>query len=792
MSQQWVLSGGGTSYVVVWWNDTEAKDKSRQVPPALMQLSLEGWMRTHRQALREMYTKLASTTPGGAATWQLDALMKQRLSDAFMMGRLVGLKPSRTQAPPNKALLPSPVRLTAGDDPPAHGVGIVMWNKSPPLQLRSSAEPGDNVLGSLEFNTPVQVVAQMPGGWLSVSTRDGRVGFVSADYVWAAPRHPMPEPNARLHRVAQGLKGTAIAIAETYYGDVARTWGSDLRFFVAVLAQVNRRPIPASTDGWKSLAFKADTFIWIPSADFAKGLRGSVNTGSYSFNTLDALGIASGLQRVDQLLRDIEQAIRLSLQYIPKAVATHVEQALRTVLVALLEMAVGAILFLAICTAIGAALGALAGGAGAAPGAALGFEVGSALLEWMGLAFLAHWIVSSIQKIGAAFAKFFGKVWQARGDAQRLDLAARELAEAIGVLAGVLIEALAMWAMAKGTSAAFKALKGTAVERAFGTTRLASWLKERAANRAADTSPLPGPRQVPGRLRKLARKPSKEITQLAEKAAPLYEKELEPARKQIAQVFKDLGEVQARAKDPVSAANRLQRAVENFGAKVTTVEQAIANLWDAIGTRLVLSDTSPKAMGRVVGKLAEAIRRGELEVTEINNLHGPEGKPYFTPQHLEKLQVAAAQAGKALRINESKLMESGYTVVCAYLKHANGVRGELQIIGQRVLGIANAEHIPYDVSLGKPLVRNVPEAAKAELNILIKPVETAMASMTKAQEVLYLEYLNKSYIHARMMELGQPSSPPPLPSGLNPVLSIERIHDLEHAIAALKARYKNH
>ncbi|WP_147442169.1 SH3 domain-containing protein, partial [Corallococcus exercitus] len=680
-----------------------------------------------------------------------------------------------------------------GDAPPAHGeVGIVMWNKAPPLQLRSSPEQGHNALASLEFNTPVQVVARMPGGWLSVSTRDGRVGFVSADYVWSAPRHPMPEPNARLHQVARGTKGTAIAIAEAYYGDIARTWGSDLRFFVAVLAQVNRRPIPSSTDGWKSLAFQADTYIWIPSKAFAQGLRGVVNPGSYSFNTLDALGLASGWQRMQQLLHDIGQAIHLSLQYIPKAVATHVEQALRSVLTALLEMAVGAILFLAICTAVGAALGALAGGAGAAPGAAAGFEVGLALLEWMGLAFLAKWILDSLQKVGAAFAKFLGKVWDARGDAQRVDQAARELAEAIGVLAGVLVEALAMWAAARGATAAFRLLKGTAVERAFGSTRLASWLKERAAHHAEGKSPLPGPRQAASRLRERFKKPGPTISQLAEKAAPLYEKQLEPARNLIARVFKDMGTVQARAKDPVSAANRLQRAVDRFGAKVTTVQEAIANLWDAIGTRLVLSDTSPAAMSRVVSRLAEAIRRGELEVTEINNLHGPEGKPYFTPQHLETLQVAAAQAGKPLRINESKLMESGYTVVCAYLKHGNGVRGELQIIGKQVLTLANAEHIPYDVSLGKPLVRNVPEAAEVELQNLVKPVEAAMASMSEAQHALYLEYLNQSYIHARMMELGQPSTPPPLPAGLNKVLSVERIHELENAIAAIKARYTSH
>jgi hypothetical protein len=41
-----------------------------------------------------------------------------------------------------------------------------------------------------------------------------------------------------------------------------------------------------------------------------------------------------------------------------------------------------------------------------------------------------------------------------------------------------------------------------------------------------------------------------------------------------------------------------------------------------------------------------------------------------------------------------------------------------------------------------------------------------------------------------MMELGQASNAPPLPPGLSPVLSIERIQALERSIAAIKARYK--
>jgi hypothetical protein len=77
-----------------------------------------------------------------------------------------------------------------------------------------------------------------------------------ADYVWSAPKHPLSEPNACLHRVEKYSKatgeGTAIAIAQKMSGV---KWGMDLRFYVALLGVVNRIPIPSSIDGWKDVSF---------------------------------------------------------------------------------------------------------------------------------------------------------------------------------------------------------------------------------------------------------------------------------------------------------------------------------------------------------------------------------------------------------------------------------------------------------------------------------------------------------------------------------------------------------
>ncbi len=469
---------------------------------------------------------LQLSSPGDASEREADALADtfvgvlseadrartdQRASEAFGPARPApaALSSSRRAAvsrvdEPGRR--PAPIAIPPGGVA-VDQVGVVAWDGAPELRLRATpSTTDDNTIGNLPLNTHVQVIKRFAGDWLFVSTRDGRMGYVAAAYVWTAPQHPLPEPNARLHRVEAGVEGTAIAIAERYFRAVADDWGQDLRFYVNVIAAVNGVSIPSGVDGWRSVHFQAGRFIWIPSLIFARGMRGQVSSGSYTYEAADALGVASVIERAAELLSDFRTAIGLSLQYIPAAVARHAEEAIIAVLQSLALMAVGAIALLAISTAIGAAIGALAGGVGAAPGAAVGFEVGMALLEWIGLAMLVAWLGTSIARIGTAFGAFIGTVWNARGDRAQLELAAHQFAEAIGTLIGVLIEALVMWAAAQGATAAVGALRGTAFGRAFGESRLGTWLTERIARYQRGETTLPGPREalLRARARQLA------------------------------------------------------------------------------------------------------------------------------------------------------------------------------------------------------------------------------------------------------------------------------------------------
>ncbi len=355
------------------------------------------------------------------------------------------------------------------------------------------------------------------------------------------------------------------------------------------------------------------------------------------------------------------------------------------------------------------------------------------------------------------------------------------------------------------------------------------------------------------------------LVSVAEKAYEQYSQELEPVKVQMRDIFGSHGEIQARAKNPVSAANRLQRVLDNGWAQdISTPQQALSNLWDAIGSRVVLNDTTPAGIQNTVDSMADSIRTGKLEITSLNNLRGPGGVPYFSRKQLKQIYMAdyerrqalkaeGKEAGKPIVIGgawfqvdeetvgklkgeisddrlkslktiiDSKLPQeeimkklkdmkfsdseiekilyhapmgdtdrsagSPFTSVCAYVKHNNGVTGELQIIGSSVLKIANAEHLPYDAMIKKDLYRELSPEGKTKIEPYFKPFEEAMSELTENQKKEYNEYLNSCYIYARNLELGIVTDYPEVPAGLNQNLSMQNILHIHDIYSKIKKQY---
>ncbi len=399
-----------------------------------------------------------------------------------------GAETGETAAPP--AATPSVGAIPAGGTSVGR-VGIVAWDGETPLRLRSTPDTVSvNLIAQLPFGMRLQVVKSFPGDWYFVSTANGLLGYVASTYV----RTDLPEPNARLHRVQPGLPGTAIAIAERYYGEYANDWGQDLRFYVNVLAWANGINVPDKTSGWRQVHFNAGQLIWVPSQRFAYGLKGAVNSGSLSWNIADAIGIAGFLDRLGQLWDDFSRALDYADEFRAEALARRIEESAKGMVEGLVQMIKLAIAILAITTAVGALLGGILGvGAGAAPGAAAGFEVGMVIIEWLGLGMLVVWIGKSLIELGAAFGSFLGTVWNARGDRDILRRAGAQWADAIALMIAKILEALLMLVMARGLPKGVEALRGTRLGAALGESRAGAWLAERSANVQSGKSPIKGP-----------------------------------------------------------------------------------------------------------------------------------------------------------------------------------------------------------------------------------------------------------------------------------------------------------
>lgn len=113
--------------------------------------------------------------------------------------------------------------------------------------------------------------------------------------------------------------------------------------------------------------------------------------------------------------------------------------------------------------AAGAAIGLLAGGVGAIPGAVVGAEIGAqagiALLNYLGLAFLAVYVGTSLIEAGHLAAHAVQRAWAAADKPSALreheiSAAAREYAEAIALVFRGVLQGVVAFLIARGTAAA--------------------------------------------------------------------------------------------------------------------------------------------------------------------------------------------------------------------------------------------------------------------------------------------------------------------------------------------------
>ena len=216
------------------------------------------------------------------------------------------------------------------------------------------------------------------------------------------------------------------------------------------------------------------------------------------------------------------------------------------------------------------------------------------------------------------------------------------------------------------------------------------------------------------------------------------------------------------------------------------VENALANL-----SQDIIDSLKQKQSQEVVDQLVKGIKKGKVNITEINN-YGSELTSYFTDAQIQQIADAYKYAvskgvfenddvfkivndNPVLDINDTDVTdgidnitsksnsdtkvkvkqktkgaqkESGYASTQANTKHklkdGTIANGELQIRGTKVNEFAEVEHIPYDIRSGK-IFKDDPKYAD---------IYELISNMKNADYDSYNQYLGDVYKTLRMQELG--------------------------------------
>jgi len=181
---------------------------------------------------------------------------------------------------------------------------------------------------------------------------------------------------------------------------------------------------------------------------------------------------------------------------------------------------------------------------------------------------------------------------------------------------------------------------------------------------------------------------------------------------------------------------------------------------DGIRGRLVLNDTSPKGVEKVVNKLIELIQNKKIKVLGIDNYPAQwtltpdktfynslndNGLPYLNKTTIENLvkTLKIHQPNQALKDSRDK--KWGYTTLQFDLETEDGIPLELQIRGSLTNWMAEVDRILYDIRNDKELPL---EFKKFEKHAILLQKKFGNDEMDR-----YFQYIRDYYTYVRQKEL---------------------------------------
>ena len=223
----------------------------------------------------------------------------------------------------------------------------------------------------------------------------------------------------------------------------------------------------------------------------------------------------------------------------------------------------------------------------------------------------------------------------------------------------------------------------------------------------------------------------------------------------------------ADGKKPLTPAQQeaeIKRLTSEKNRLISSMQAGMARFGDAQGARIVMDNPSPEKVEKLTQNLIQGIKNGEIEVIDFENYGKSNESTYFTQEQIER--ISDASGGENDRINPlPKAKKSNYTTSQMVLKLKNGTYLELQIRGEKINDLAEAEHILYKIREG--------EGGPATVERAYKEVMSDPALNEK-----YEKYISEYYDYSRKLEMGQKATQPELPQGLNNVLDMNYLLNL--------------
>lgn len=189
---------------------------------------------------------------------------------------------------------------------------------------------------------------------------------------------------------------------------------------------------------------------------------------------------------------------------------------------------------------------------------------------------------------------------------------------------------------------------------------------------------------------------------------------------------------------------------------------------DLIGYTKVLEQPDEQSISEILRRIKMKHDLGQIRVTEIKNYYDPECVPYIGLQKMIELRGFYPNIPI-----ENCDHNNGYTTAIVRFL-VQDIPVELQLRGKHVEKIQRCEHLVYDISQNKTVLKY------DELtNSKIKAIMQAYKALTSEQRSEYNKYISKYYRCYRALEDGYSLELPELPKGIDSCLSIPNLKELE-------------